>query len=95
MMGIVSSQWTMSYNRSYVFRHCPLGVNSVRHSRVRVVILLETQVEGGEPEGGEGAQRGQGFTVGVLQTTKSGVRLFLTAPPPPARCYGSWNHLYI
>ncbi len=36
----------MSYNGSYVFGHCPLGVNSVRHSRVRVVILLETQVEG-------------------------------------------------
>jgi hypothetical protein len=50
----------MSYNRSYVFRHCPLGVNSVRHSRVRVIILLETRVVGGEPEGGEGAQRGQG-----------------------------------
>ncbi len=42
-MGIVSSQWTMSYNRSYVLRHGPLGVNSVRHSRVRVIILLETR----------------------------------------------------
>ncbi len=43
-MGIDSSQWTMPYNRGYVFRHGPLGVDIDRYSNL--VILWVTRVAG-------------------------------------------------
>jgi hypothetical protein len=59
-IGIVSSQWTMTYNRGYVFRHCPLGANSDRHSNGegKKKKMLKTRMAWWMPEGGRGCATG-------------------------------------
>jgi hypothetical protein len=65
IIGIVSSQWTTTYNLGYVFRRCPLGANSDIRSNGCYVKTLKTQVVGGVPVDGRARNGGKAGGTGV------------------------------